>query len=83
MAKYSTVSFQSLDEGKYLVQSYEVKVIKNSKIAYIINAKFNNKEVEFWADKTLSNYIKIYKPTEEFEIIVNRMMKLVYIQIQL
>ena len=28
MAKYSTVSFQSLDEGKYLVQSYEVKVIK-------------------------------------------------------
>jgi hypothetical protein len=72
MEKYSTVSFQSLDSGKYLVQSYDAKVVRTDKIAYIINAKFNNKDVEFWADRTLSNYIKTREPEDEFEIIINR-----------
>ena len=72
MEKYSTVSFQSLDSGKYLIQSYDAKVVRTDKIAYIINAKFNNKDIEFWADHTLSNYIKMCEPRNEFEIIVNR-----------
>jgi len=71
MSKYNTVSFQSLDEGKYLVQSYEDKVIRGE-IVYVIYATFNNEKVEFWADKKLSNYIKIYKPTKEFEITINK-----------
>ena len=71
MDKYSTVSFQSLDSGRYLVQSYDAKVVRTDKIAYIINAKFNNKDIEFWAGHTLSNYIRMHEPTEEFEITVN------------
>ena len=61
-----------MEGGKYLVYSYETKITKNNRIAYIISSKHNNIDVEFWADLTLSNYIKICKPTEEFEIIVNR-----------
>ena len=71
-AESSTVNFQSLASGKYIVQKYKPVVVKDSRIAHIITALYNGIQVEFWASQTLSNYIKIEKPTQEFEIIVNR-----------
>ena len=68
----AALGFQTLEAGIYLVKSYETKIIRDERVAYIVSAKFKDEELEFWADSTLTSYIKIKKPTEEFEIIINR-----------
>ena len=72
MSSTAAVGFQSLEAGIYLVQTYDTKIVRNERVAYIVTALFKGEEIEFWADSTLTSYIKIKKPTEEFEIIVNR-----------
>ena len=70
--EYTTIRFQDLTAGKYIVQKYKPIITRNNRKAYIVTAKYNNKLVEFWADIVLSEYIKSEKPKKEFEIIVNR-----------
>jgi hypothetical protein len=73
MTECSTVNFQSLSSGKYIVQKYKPIVVKDgSRITHIITALHNNQQVEFWSNQTLTNYIKSAEPRQEFEIIVNR-----------
>jgi uncharacterized protein YukJ len=75
MPAYTAIDVNKLPPGIYIVQTYQ-PMKRDNNIVYLITAihedeEDKNNHVYFWANKTLTNYIKDKKPREEFRIFVN------------
>ena len=60
--EHKTLALKDVQNGNYIVKSYEPIIIDET-IVYLLNIEDNNnKSIDIYSDFKLQNYIKIEKP---------------------